>query len=120
DVEFRAVAIVALDRFGNVFAGFYRHRALIDNDAIIFQNGGNIAGNSLDETEVNAAVRLLRRRHRDKDNLGVVDSFLDVASETQSMGGDVAVYYFFQTWFVNRNFPRLQRLDFSGVVIDAD
>ena len=104
DVEFGAVSVVALDRFGDFFAGFHRHGALIDDDAIIGQDAGDFARDFFDETEIDAAVGLLRRRHGDEDDLRVVDAFLDAAGEAQALRGNIAMDDFFQARLVDRHF----------------
>src|SRR6266576_675903 len=101
DVELRAVTIITLNRLGHFFTGFYRHRALIDDHAIISEDAGDLARDFFDEAQVDAAVALRWSRHRNENDLRVIDAFFNTIAEAQPMGGDVAVNQFFQTGFVD-------------------
>ena len=46
NVKFRAVTIIAFNRFGYFFASFYRYRAFIDDDPVISENTGDLAPES--------------------------------------------------------------------------
>src|SRR5207237_1328385 len=108
------------DGFGDFLAGFYGHRAFVDDDAIVGKYRSDFARDLFDETEVDASVWLLRSRHGDKDDLRIIDAFLDAAAKTEAMGGDIAVNDFFEARFINGDFAGLQRLDFFWIIIDAD
>src|SRR6266699_990917 len=69
NVKLRAVTIVALNRFGHFFASFHGHRALIDDHPVIREDAGDLARYFFDETQIDAAVALRRRRYRNKNDL---------------------------------------------------
>src|SRR5438874_4973605 len=95
-VKFRAVTIIAFNRFGYFFASFYRHRALIDDDSVIGENAGDLARDFFDETQLAAAVALTWSRHRNKNDLRVIDAFFTAAAEAQRVRGGVSANEFFQ------------------------
>ena len=68
-VKLRAVPIVALDCFRDAFASFHRHRALIDDDPIIGEDVGDLAGNFFDKAKINISICLRRRWHGDEDDV---------------------------------------------------
>src|SRR6185503_12826690 len=107
DVELGAVTIIPLDRFRDFFPGFYRHRAFINDDAIIGQNAGDFARDFFDEAKIDMSTRLLWSRHGDENNLRVIDRFLDAAGKSQAMRGNVAMNYFLQARFVDWNLASL-------------
>ena len=104
----------------DLFAGLHRHRALVDDDAITGQNAGDLARDLFDEAEIDAAIRLLRSRHGDEDDLRVIDAILDAAGEAQPLRGDIAVNDFLEARLVDRHLAGLERFDFARIVIDAD
>src|SRR5205807_4653751 len=119
-VELRAAAVIALNRFGNAFAGFHRNGALVDNDTIVGQDIGNLARDLFDEAKIDFAIGLGRRGHGDEDDLGLIDAFADAIAKVQAMRGDVSMNDFLQARFVNGNTAVAQGLDFLLVVIYAD
>src|SRR6476660_2821555 len=101
NIKFRAMTIIAFNRFGHFFASFYRHCALIDDDPVIGENAGDLARDFLDETQVDAAIALRWSRHRNENDLRVIDAFFNTTAETQPLGGDAAMTQFYQTGLVN-------------------
>ena len=81
-VEVRAMAVIPLDRFGHFFAGFHRHCALVDNHAVIGQDPRDFTSDFLQETKIDIAIRLLRSRNGDKDDLRILHALLYAAGET--------------------------------------
>src|ERR1044072_3257269 len=120
DIKLGAVAIVTLDRFGHFLPGLYRHRTLIDDNSIIGQNTGNFARDFFDEAQVYASIGVRGGGHRDENNLGIIDSFLDAFGKAESWRVAVAMNQFFQSGFVDRYTPRTQHFDFTCIIIDAD
>ncbi len=120
DVELGPVFVVALDRVRDLLAGLHRHGALVDDDAIVRQHAGDLARDFLDETQIDAAIGVLRRGHGDENDLPVSDAFLDAVGEAEPLGGDVAMHDLFQAGLVDRHLAALERFDFARVVIDAD
>src|SRR6266853_2937536 len=118
-VKFRAVTIIAFNRFGYFFASFYRHRALIDDDPVIGENAGDLARDFFDETQIDAAIALRWSWHGNKNDLRVIDAFFNTTAETQPVGGDVAMNQFFQTRFVDRNTAGAYYFNFARIVVDA-
>ena len=51
---------------------------------------GNFTRDALDETKIDASVRLRRRGHGDEDDLGDLDGLADGGGETEAAGGDIA------------------------------
>src|SRR5436305_13781221 len=119
NVKFRAASIIAFNRFGYFFASFYRHRTLIDDDPVIGENAGDLARDFFDEAKVNAAVALRWSRHRNENDLRVIDAFFNTTAETQPVRGDVAMNQFFQTGFVDRDTAGASFFNFARIVIDA-
>src|SRR5437870_12720543 len=101
NVKFRAVTIIAFNRFGYFFASFYRHRALIDDDPVIGENAGDLARDFFDETQVDAAVALRWSRHRNENDQRGIDAFFNAAAAAQPVGGDVAENQIYPPGFVD-------------------
>src|SRR5205085_11429954 len=120
EVELGAMLVIALDRVPHFVAGLYRHRALVDDDAIAGEHAGDFARHFLDETQVDAAVGLLRRRHGDKNDLRIIDAFLEAAGKPKPMRRNVAMHDFLETGFVDRDLAGLERLHFARIVVDAN
>ena len=112
--------VVASDGVGDLFAGLDRYGAFVDDDPIFLEHLGDLASNFLDEGEIHAAVGLGWRRHRNENNLRMIDAVFDAVRKAQSAGGNIAMNDFFQAGFVNRDLPALQAIDLSLVVVDAD
>ena len=122
DIELGTSLVVTANRFSDFFPGFNRHRAFIDDHAILtgLENGRNLTGDLLNVGKINAAIGLGRRGHSNKYDIGIVHALLRAGSEMQTLGGHVAVDQFLQTWFINRHFTLNKLLDFFRVVINAN
>ena len=120
NIELCAVAIVSLDRFSHFFACLYRHRALVDNYPIVSHYPRDFPRDFLEKTKIDIAIWLLGSGNGDKNDLRVVHAFLDAAGETQSLGGDIAMNYFFKAGLIYRHVAALQQFDLLRVVIDAN
>src|SRR5450432_3697243 len=120
DIKFSAVPVIALDRLANLFAGFDWHCALVHDHAIACHDAGNLPRDLFDKAEIDAAVRLLRSRHGDKDNLRVLDAVLNAAGKTKPVCRNISLNDFFQSGFVDGHLARLKRFYLSRIVIDAD
>jgi len=120
-IEFGAF-VVALDGFGDFFAGFDGDSGFIDDHAIVawLEDAGDFAGDAFDVGEVDAAIGLGGSGNGDEDDLGVIDAVFDGVGEAEAIGGDVAVNEVFETGFVDGNFASLEGIDLALVVIDAD
>src|SRR5439155_16446303 len=118
-VEFRAAPIVTLDGFADALAGFDRNSTFIDDYPIIAQNISDLSRDFFDEAKIDIAVRLGRCRHRDENDLRLIDAFANATAEMQPMGGHIAMDDFFQARLVNWNSAGLQRFDFCSVIVNA-
>ena len=77
--------------------GFDRNGALVDDYAIFLEYLGDLARNFLDVGEVHASIGLRWSRHRNENNLGMIDAICDAVRKPQSAGRNVAMNDFFQT-----------------------
>ena len=77
--------IITFDGLAHFFAGFHGDRALVHDHAVTRQDAGDLTRNFFDKTEIDAAVRLLRRWHGDEDNLRVLDAILNAAGEPKPL-----------------------------------
>ena len=76
-----STGIVAADGLRHFFAGLYRDRAFIDDDAVFLDVDGDFPGDSLDEAEVDAAIGLRWCRYGDENDLGFLDGIADGIGE---------------------------------------
>src|ERR1700730_14754962 len=119
-IEFRTMLVIAFNGLANLFAGFDWHRALVDDHAIARQDAGDLTRDLFDKAEIDAAVRLLRSRHSDEDNLRVFNAILNTAAEPKPLRRNISVNDFFQSGFVDGHLARLEEFYFSWIVIHAD
>ena len=119
-VEFRAMPVIAFDGLAHLFAGFDGHRALVHDHAITRQDAGDLPRDFFDKAEIDAAVRLLRSRHGDEDNLRVLDAILNAAGEAKPLRRHISVNDFLQSGFIDGHLARPEGLYFSWIVIHAD
>src|SRR6266446_780209 len=103
NVKFRAMPVIAFDRFTNLFAGFDGHRALVHDYPVARQDSGDLTRNFFNKAEVDATVWLLWRRHSDEDNLRILDPVLNATSEPEPVGRNISMNDFFQSGFVDGN-----------------
>ena len=103
--------VVAFDRFGDFLAGFHRHGAFIDDHPIIGQNASDLACDLLDVAKIDISIWLLRRGDGDKDDLRIINAFLNAAAKPQPVCRDISMDDFFEARLVDRHLPSLQRFD---------
>ena len=84
------------------------------------QNPGDLAGHALDVGEVHAAIGLRRSRHRDEDDLRVIEPVFDGIREAQPLGRDVAMHEILKPRLIDRDLPRLEHIHLALVIIDTN
>src|SRR5205085_10644938 len=90
-IKLGAVTIVTLNRFGHFLAGLYRHRALINDNAVIGQDTGNFARDFFDKAQVYASIGERGSGNGDENYLRIIDSFLDAFGKAESVRRDIAM-----------------------------
>ena len=81
---------------------------------------GDLAGDALDEAEIDAAVGLGRRGNGDEDDFRSGDGIADRGGEGEASGGDVLFDEVFEAGFIDGDLAILEGVDFFEIVIDAD
>lgn len=103
DVELDFRFAIAGDGFGDFLAGLYRDGAFINDYFVTFHRAGDVAGDALDEGEVDGAVGLGRGGDGDEDNVGIADAIIGGGGEGEAAFGDVGLDHFFETRLVDGN-----------------
>src|SRR5260370_29581897 len=119
-IKINACLVISSDSFGHLFPGFDRNGALVDDDAIFLEYVGDLACNSFDVGEVNAAVWLRWSGACNENNLGMLNAIFHAVRESHPARGNVALNDFLQSAFVHRYMPDPQGVDLSLVVVHAD
>ncbi len=112
DVEL-GIRGVALDRLGDLFPGFHRNGRLVDHDLVALDARGDFPGHLLDELQVHRPVWIRWGRHRDEDDLAVINPLLGARGEGKPTGGDVLCDEIGEPGFIDRDFPRSTSRSFS-------
>src|SRR5260370_2139949 len=116
-IKINACLVISSDSFGHLFPGFDRNGALVDDDAIFLEYVGDLACNSFDVGEVNAAVWLRWSGDCNENNLGMLNAIFDAVREAQPARGNVAMNDFLQSGFVDRYIPPPQAVHLSFVLV---
>ena len=110
---------VPANGLGDLLGGLHWHRALVDDDPIAGEVGGDFPSDRFDEAQVYGAVILRRRGHCDENHFRPFHAFRGGPGKVESAGGDIAANQVFQTGLVNGNPTRPEHFDLFGVVVDA-
>src|SRR5438477_5704113 len=95
--------VVSLDRLGHFFSGFYRNSALIHYYSIARKNDGDLPCDLLDVAEIDLSIWLLWRWHGDKNDLRIIDAFLDAFGKAQPLCRNVAMDDLLESGLINRD-----------------
>src|ERR1700726_2137682 len=119
-IKFDSGLVVSPNCLSDFFARLDGHGALVDDHSVLFEDFCNLTRDPLDVGQIDTAIGLRRRRHRDKDNLRMIDTISDAVRKSQSMSRNVAINNFFEAGFVNGDVSALETFDLFLVIVDAD
>ena len=93
---------VAQDDLANPFAGVDRNRAFLNNNFVVIDGAGNLAGNRFDIREIGFTVAGRRSSHGNKNRSAVAHRLLQIVGKSKPES-PMAFQQFGQETFVNRD-----------------